>query len=94
MTFKNKDIDDHMRVCLAYLDEQLEPVSFTRLLYVCNNAKGGFPTSIKRLLESGMIKKVQPSNGSMKQRCYCITPKGHRALDLMNRLSEMVVVKK
>lgn len=79
-----------MRVCLAYLDDQHEPVSFTRLLYVCNNAKGGFPDSIKRLLGSGMIKKV--NNGSMKSRCYCITPKGHKALDLFTRLSEMIEV--
>lgn len=87
MTFKNNNIYDHMRLCLAYLEEQSEPVGLTRLLYVCNNPKAGFPRAIRAMIQSGMIKKI-PSN--YKHGSYVITPKGHKALGLFTKLLEMI----
>lgn len=76
-------------IILDILNEALEGVNKTRLIYSCNLNFGRFNLYFKELLNAGLIEKLENSNpGGVV--VYKTTDKGRELLEVLRKANELL----
>jgi len=86
---RRKSRRSRTEVILDILDEALEGVNKTRLMYSCNLNFGRFNTYFKELLNAGLIEKLEDSNpGGVV--IYKTTEKGRELLEVLRKANKLL----